>query len=125
MAQPRCLAVPVEHSYAEKVNLQEHEQVRSESAPKLVSPVIWHGVAFYRKFGKGGNKSVFLNPNESLGNGVTLCATTRTPIAKAIGRTISKFYRRIRWGNPKFWASDGALERNLATFWAAQCQWAG
>jgi hypothetical protein len=38
MAQRRGLAVPVEHSYPEKVHLQEHQQVRSESAPKWVSP---------------------------------------------------------------------------------------
>ena len=39
MAQTRRLAVPVEHSYPKKVHLQEHEQVRSENVPKLVSPV--------------------------------------------------------------------------------------
>jgi hypothetical protein len=58
MAQPRRLAVPMEHSCPQKVYLQEHQQVRSEGAPKLVSPVTCHGTSFYRKFGKGGNKFV-------------------------------------------------------------------
>jgi hypothetical protein len=34
MAQSRRLAVPVEHSDPQQVHLQDHEQVRSESAPK-------------------------------------------------------------------------------------------
>jgi hypothetical protein len=74
MGQLRRHPVLVGHSYPEKVHLQEHEQVRGKSAAKWVSPVTWHGSAFYRKFVQAGSKSFCLNPNDSLGNGVTLCA---------------------------------------------------
>jgi hypothetical protein len=58
MPRRRRLAVTVEHSYPQEVQLQEHQQARSESAPKLVSPVTWHEALFYRKFGQGGTKSL-------------------------------------------------------------------
>ena len=57
MPQRRRLAVPVEHGDPQKVQLQEHQQVRSESAPKLVNPVTGHEALFYWELGKEGVKN--------------------------------------------------------------------
>jgi len=52
MPRRRRFAVPVEHSYPQKVQLQKHQQVRSKNVSKFGSPVTGHGGLFYREMGK-------------------------------------------------------------------------
>jgi hypothetical protein len=52
MPRRRRLAVPVEHSYPENVQLQEHEHGRREGTSKFGSAVTGHGALFYWEMGE-------------------------------------------------------------------------
>lgn len=67
VARRRRLAMPVEHSDPQKVHLQNHQQVSSESAPKVASQSAWHGTLFYWKSGKRGAKSIPPQPTRPRG----------------------------------------------------------
>jgi hypothetical protein len=50
--------MPVEDGYPEKVQLQEHQEARTESVPKLAKPVGWHGNHFTGSIGNGGTNHI-------------------------------------------------------------------